>query len=167
MSQLQRVPLLLITQCPDALMWYRHRVGQLVPHVGWTADSGYMSREPAGFVNFVRNADARPIEIYVKPAELASWPFNSRANPFIPNERETRTRPCAGQSRTQSLVEAVVNITIGWLLSLGVTAVVLPAFGHMVTLSENVAMTSIFTVISLIRSYALRRLFNHLHRKHT
>lgn len=67
-----------------------------------------------------------------------------------------------GQSHTHSWLEAVANIVVGFAVSLVITAIVLPAFGHHITLAENVAMTSIFTVASLARSYALRRIFNRI-----
>lgn len=64
------------------------------------------------------------------------------------------------QSRTHSAIESALNIAVGFVISLGLTATVMPAFGHHVSFSENMAITSIFTVASLLRSYALRRLFN-------
>lgn len=66
-----------------------------------------------------------------------------------------------GQSRTHSAIESALNIAVGFVISLGITAIVMPAFGHHISLPENVAITSIFTLASLLRSYALRRLFNH------
>lgn len=39
----------------------------------------------------------------------------------------------------------------------------LPLFGHRVSLADSFWLTCIFTVISLVRSYALRRFFNRLH----
>ncbi|HFH4653109.1 hypothetical protein [Pseudomonas aeruginosa] len=48
---------LLITGCNDPLMWYARKVGDRVPFVREEPDC-YMAREPAGFVNIVRKADA-------------------------------------------------------------------------------------------------------------
>jgi hypothetical protein len=67
-----------------------------------------------------------------------------------------------GQSHRASAVEAGVNIVVGFAVSVGITAVLLPAFGHQVTMAQNVAMTSVFTVASFARAYGLRRLFNWL-----
>jgi hypothetical protein len=67
-----------------------------------------------------------------------------------------------GQSHAHSWTEAAVNIAVGFAVSVVITALVLPAYGHHVTLSENLQITAIFTVASLLRSYALRRLFNHI-----
>lgn len=67
-----------------------------------------------------------------------------------------------GQSHRASAVEAATNIVLGFAVSVGITAVLLPYFGHQVTLAQNVAMTSVFTVASFARAYGLRRLFNWL-----
>lgn len=64
------------------------------------------------------------------------------------------------QSRLSSLIEAVINVAIGFAVSLGITAIVLPAYGHAVSWSENLQITGIFTVASIVRSYAVRRWFN-------
>jgi len=65
-----------------------------------------------------------------------------------------------GQSRRASLVESVVNLVIGFVVGVLITAVVMPWYGHAVTLEHNLQITAIFTVASLVRSYLLRRLFN-------
>lgn len=64
------------------------------------------------------------------------------------------------QSKTRSAIEAATSTAIGYLVSLAITAVVLPAYGHAVTFSENVQITLIFTLASVVRSYAVRRWFN-------
>ena len=64
------------------------------------------------------------------------------------------------QSRLHSLLETLSSIAIGFVVSLGITAVVLPAYGHQVTWGDNVQITTaIFTVASILRGYAVRRLF--------
>ena len=75
----------------------------------------------------------------------------------------SRERIKVGQSRTQSAIEAVLNVAIGISVGAAANAVVLPAFGYAVTLAEIWAMSGIFSAISLVRSYFVRRLFNWLH----
>lgn len=75
-------------------------------------------------------------------------------------EAHTKTPPpTTGQSRRLSAIEAATNIVLGFAVSVVITALLLPAMGHQVTLSENVAMTSVFTVASFVRAYGLRRFF--------
>ena len=64
------------------------------------------------------------------------------------------------QTRLSSLIEAVINVAIGFVLSLVITAIVLPAYGHPVSWADNLQITGIFTVASILRSYAVRRWFN-------
>lgn len=64
------------------------------------------------------------------------------------------------QTRLSSLIEAVINVLIGFVVSLLLTAVLLPAYGHHVTWSENLQITCVFTVTSILRSYLVRRYFN-------
>jgi hypothetical protein len=70
-----------------------------------------------------------------------------------------------GQSQSHSWAEAGANIVVGFGVSVVITAWLLPAMGHQVSLSENVLMTSVFTVASLLRSYGVRRIFNRLQTK--
>jgi hypothetical protein len=67
-----------------------------------------------------------------------------------------------GQSRTASAVETAASIGIGFLVSLVLQAVLLPLYGHHITLSQNIQITFVFTVASLLRGYAVRRGFNWL-----
>lgn len=65
------------------------------------------------------------------------------------------------QSKLVSGIETVLNQASGFLLSLVVWQwVVAPLFGYEVTLLDNLGLTSIFTIVSMLRSYAWRRFFN-------
>lgn len=68
------------------------------------------------------------------------------------------------QSRRGSLIESIVNTAVGFVISLAATYTVLPAFGLPVSPSDGFAISTIFTVISIVRGYLLRRCFNWLHR---
>ncbi|PWG16115.1 hypothetical protein DFK10_13025 [Salibaculum griseiflavum] len=63
------------------------------------------------------------------------------------------------QSRRRSLIEAITNVVLGYALAVLTQIVVFPWFGLQVSLGENLAIGCVFTGISLLRSYALRRLF--------
>jgi hypothetical protein len=63
------------------------------------------------------------------------------------------------QSRRQSLIEAITNVVVGYALAVLTQIVVFPWFGLKVSLNDNLAIGAIFVIISLLRSYALRRLF--------
>ena len=63
------------------------------------------------------------------------------------------------QSRRQSLIEAITNVAVGYALDVLTQIVVFPWFGLNVSLNDNLAIGAIFVIISLLRSYALRRLF--------
>lgn len=63
------------------------------------------------------------------------------------------------QLRRHSLLEASLNTASGFILSVLVGLWVYPAFGiH--EFQNNLAVTSIFTIVSIIRSYIWRRIFN-------
>lgn len=68
------------------------------------------------------------------------------------------------QSRVMSAVEAMTNIAIGYAVSVAANLLVLPLFGYNVTIGDSLAIGLAFTVISLIRSYMVRRLFNRAER---
>jgi hypothetical protein len=72
--------------------------------------------------------------------------------------------PATGQSRAHSMAETLSSIAVGFVVSMVIQALVLPAFGHHITLAQNFWITCIFTVASVLRGYGMRRLFNRLHK---
>ncbi len=67
-----------------------------------------------------------------------------------------------GQSRSASLAEAITNVVVGFLVALAAQQLIFPVFGIATTLVEDGAIAAMFTAASLVRSYAIRRLFMHL-----
>lgn len=64
------------------------------------------------------------------------------------------------QTRLGSLIESLMNIAIGYGVALLSQIVVFPLFDIHVPLSTNLWIGAWFTVISLVRSYIIRRWFN-------
>ena len=69
------------------------------------------------------------------------------------------------QSQLMSLVESVANIVVGYGLAVLTQLLVFPMFGLHASLAENLGLGLVFTVVSLARSYCLRRTFNLLARR--
>ena len=67
------------------------------------------------------------------------------------------------QSRLMSLVESVANVSVGVGLALLIQVIAFPLFGVHMSISQNLVLGGLFTLVSVIRSYALRRLFEWLH----
>ena len=63
------------------------------------------------------------------------------------------------QSRLMSLVEAVANVIVGYGVAVVTQILIFPVFGLQTTLGQNLAMGGVFTIVSLARSFLLRRLF--------
>ena len=63
------------------------------------------------------------------------------------------------QSRLMSFVEALANVAVGFAVAVLTQMFVFPLFGLRTTLRKNLAIGAIFTVVSLARSYVLRRAF--------
>ena len=59
-----------------------------------------------------------------------------------------------------SLFEAVTNVLVGYLVAIVTQMVVLPWFGFSAPISAHLAIGAVFTVVSIVRSYLLRRIFN-------
>jgi hypothetical protein len=68
------------------------------------------------------------------------------------------------QTRLQSLIEVAVSTLVAMCISVATGTIIYPLFGHKFSFGDNVWITVIFTVISIVRSYITRRIFNHLHR---
>ncbi|MGS4948275.1 DUF7220 family protein, partial [Meridianimarinicoccus sp. RP-17] len=58
-----------------------------------------------------------------------------------------------------SLVEAIANVAVGYGVAVVTQILIFPVFGLHTTLAQNLKMGAVFTVVSIARSFALRRLF--------
>ena len=66
------------------------------------------------------------------------------------------------QSRTASLLEAGANVLAGYFVALAAQQVVFPLFGIHTTLAQDTAIAAAFTLVSVARSYLLRRVFERI-----
>ncbi|WP_039966375.1 hypothetical protein [Roseobacter sp. MED193] len=66
------------------------------------------------------------------------------------------------QSRLMSLVEAITNVIVGYGVAVVTQILIFPIFGLQTTLGQNLVMGGIFTIVSVFRSFCLRRLFEAL-----
>lgn len=64
------------------------------------------------------------------------------------------------QSKLESLAEVSLNVAIGWAVAFLAQLIVFPLFGINVTVGEQLSISVVFTVVSIIRSYVIRRWFN-------
>lgn len=64
------------------------------------------------------------------------------------------------QSRGMSLVEAVTNVVAGYVLAVFGQLAFFPVVGLDVTVRQSLLIGVLFTSLSLVRSFVLRRLFN-------
>ena len=64
------------------------------------------------------------------------------------------------QSKKDSIIESLTSTTIGWLMGVILNMLVLPLFDYDVSLTDGVLISIIFTAVSVIRSYVIRRWFN-------
>jgi hypothetical protein len=64
------------------------------------------------------------------------------------------------QSRKASALEACTNIAIGLAVSMVANALVFPLFKFHPSGAQNAEITAIYTAISFVRSYLVRRMWN-------
>lgn len=64
------------------------------------------------------------------------------------------------QSKKHSLIESFTNVLIGYVVALLSQLAVFPLFDINVPFTDNLLIGAYFTIISLVRSYVIRRWFN-------
>ena len=64
------------------------------------------------------------------------------------------------QTKKHSLIESVTNTLIGLLISFTIQIFLYKMLGIPVTIGQNVLITLVFTGVSILRNYIIRRLFN-------
>lgn len=85
-----------------------------------------------------------------------------RGRPFT---EHTRTLHARGQSRLGSMMEVTTNYAIGFVVAWATSYFVLRAMGFHATVRDNFLITVVFTAVSMVRSYCVRRFFNWLHHR--
>ena len=76
--------------------------------------------------------------------------------------RQVREGEAVTQSRKHSAAETIASTAIGFGVSWIATIIVLPWFGFPATTGQAFGIVCIYTVLSLVRGYVVRRLFNAL-----
>ena len=66
------------------------------------------------------------------------------------------------QSKKQSLIESLTSTTIGIIIGIVLNLTILPIFGYPVSVVDSLWISVIFTAVSIIRGYVVRRWFNSL-----
>ena len=68
------------------------------------------------------------------------------------------------QTRLMSMVETITNVAIGLIVSFLSQVVIFKYCDIHISLAQNLELTLYFTVVSVIRGFALRRFFNSIRR---
>ena len=71
-----------------------------------------------------------------------------------------------GQSKIESLIESIINTSLGFLVALITQILIYPIFDIEVSFGDQTLLALIFTLVSLVRGYIVRRYFN-TYFKHT
>lgn len=64
------------------------------------------------------------------------------------------------QKKHHSFYEAVISTAVGFCVTLLVQTIIFPLYHIHTTTHENLQITGVFTGVSVIRGYVLRRVFN-------
>lgn len=64
------------------------------------------------------------------------------------------------QTRLSSFIEALINVAIGFAINFAANMLILPLIGFHITAGQNLFIGLLYTIISVARSYAVRRWFN-------
>ena len=70
------------------------------------------------------------------------------------------------QSKRESMIETLTSVFVGWLIGVILNLTILPLFDYNITVVDSLWVSLIFTVISVVRGYLIRRFFNSKERKY-
>jgi len=70
-----------------------------------------------------------------------------------------------GQSKRGSVIETITSTIIGYMVAVASQIAIFPLYGIDLPLDSNMVIAAWFTIISLVRGYWVRRIFNFLHVK--
>lgn len=64
------------------------------------------------------------------------------------------------QSKKHSALESVTNVIVGLLVSVATQMILYPILGIPVSFNQNLIITAVFFILSFVRGYVIRRIFN-------
>jgi len=64
------------------------------------------------------------------------------------------------QTKKHSLLESLTNVIVGLLMSFLTQLIIYPFLDIKVSLNQNIIITAVFFIISFVRGYVIRRIFN-------
>ena len=64
------------------------------------------------------------------------------------------------QTKRESFIETITSVFVGWLIGVILNMLVLPLFDYNITVIDSLWVSLIFTAVSVIRGYVIRRFFN-------
>lgn len=64
------------------------------------------------------------------------------------------------QKKKHSLIESIIGTVIGLITSFLIQIIIYPTLNIPVTINQNIIITIVFFVVSIVRGYFVRRLFN-------
>ena len=70
------------------------------------------------------------------------------------------------QTKKWSMIESVTSVGIGLVIGVILNMLVLPLFDYNITVTDSLLVSLIFTVVSVVRGYLIRRFFNSKERKY-
>ena len=68
------------------------------------------------------------------------------------------------QTKKQSLIETLTSVFVGWLIGVILNLTILPLFDYNITVVDSLWVSLIFTAVSVIRGYVIRRTFNRMNK---
>jgi 3-deoxy-D-arabino-heptulosonate 7-phosphate (DAHP) synthase len=95
---------------------------------------------------------------------VAEWGARMNMKPLFLAAFEPDAGSASLQSRLVSLVESTANVAGGYGVAVVTQILIFPIYGLHATLAQNLKMGAAFTVVSIARSYILRRQFERLRR---
>jgi len=79
------------------------------------------------------------------------------------DRRENPPEKKGNQTRIQSILETAMNYAVGFSLAWLMNKYVLGWMGFKVSGTQATGLTFLFTAVSVVRSYVIRRIFNRIH----
>lgn len=64
------------------------------------------------------------------------------------------------QKPKHSLIEAITNTATGFIVAFLIQIIIYPILDIPVRFHQNLIITTVFTIVSILRSYIIRRIFN-------